>query len=104
MYLKLLQTLTTLLGEWNTLLQGCSQLSCYMPVAFVIIAMNFDYTQQHCMDSRYEEQSLSCACEKEAFCMAVADKERSLNRDRCTAIADCWRPFYNAIMNTASIP
>ena len=30
---------------------------------------------------------------KEAFCIAVADKEKSLNRDRGTATADCWRPL-----------
>ena len=30
---------------------------------------------------------------KEAFCIAMADKEKSLNRDHGTAIGDCWRPL-----------
>ena len=30
---------------------------------------------------------------KEAFCIAMADQERSLNRDRGTAIAECWKPL-----------
>ena len=30
---------------------------------------------------------------KEAFCIAVADRKKSLNRDKGVAIADCWMPL-----------
>ena len=30
---------------------------------------------------------------KEAFCIATAEHQKSLNRDQGTAISDCWKPL-----------
>ena len=39
---------------------------------------------------------------KEAFCLTVADEEKSLNRDKGLATSDCWRPLLRHWHNCGS--